>query len=170
ALVPAWLTSRTDLTPALRQSPVSRTASQPKFRNRSVLVAVEVAISLVLAIGSVLLIRSFQRRLQVNTGFGSHQVLTAHLSLPQPRYEHAEEQARFCDRLIQALRGLPRVESVGLIDNMPLYAIRYAPFEIEGKSISKPGDAPVADYANLTPDFFQTMGIPIRSGRGFTEQ
>jgi putative ABC transport system permease protein len=169
ALLPAWLTSRGDLSIALKQGPGLRITAKPRSLNRSILVSAEVAIALILAIGSTLLVRSFQRLLQVNPGFASQHILTAHLSLPFPRYSRSEDQTRFCDRLVQGLRSLPQVEAASLIDNLPLYAIHYAPFEIEGRPAAQPGDAPTADYANLTPNFFQTMGIPLRSGRLFTD-
>jgi hypothetical protein len=165
AVLPAWLTSRGDLNTALKQGPGVRSIARPKAINWCILVSVEVAIALILAIGSTLLIRSFQRLLRVNPGFAAENVLTAHLSLPQSRYSTPEEQARFCDRLLQGLRSLPQIESVSLIDNMPLYAIRYTPFEIEGRPVAQSGDAPTADYANLTPSFFQTMSIRLRRGR-----
>jgi putative ABC transport system permease protein len=169
ALLPAWLTSRGDLNIALKRGPGLRITAKPRSLNRSILVSAEVAIALILAIGSTLLVRSFQRLLHVNPGFESRHILTAHLSLPLPRYSRSEDQARFCDRLVQGLRSLPQVEMASLIDNMPLYAIHYAPFEIEGRPSSQPGDAPTADYANLTPNFFRTMGVPLRSGRLFTD-
>ena len=169
ALLPAWLTSRGDLNTALKRGSSVRITARPRSLNRSILVAFEVAIALILAIGSTLLVRSFQRLLGVNPGFAGQHILTAHLSLPLPRYGKPEDQTRFCDRLVQDLRSLPHVESASLIDNMPLQAIRYAPIEIEGRPAPQPGNAPTSDYANLTPNFFQTMGIPLRSGRLFTE-
>jgi putative ABC transport system permease protein len=170
SFLPAWLTSRGNLSNALKQSASSRTTNTPRSVNRSIFVSAEIAIAVVLAIGSTLLIRSFHCLMEVNPGFISQHVLTAHLSLPQQRYASPEDQARFCGLLLQGLRSLSHVESASLIDNMPLYAIRYAPFEIEGRPISQSGEAPTADYANLTPNFFQTMEIPMRSGREFTDE
>jgi putative ABC transport system permease protein len=169
AILPAWFTSRGDLTTVLKHGPSVRTLAKPKSLKWSILVSVEVAIALILAIGSTLLIRSFQCLLRVDPGFAAENVLTAHLSLPESRYSTREDQARFCDRLLQGLRLLPQVESASLIDNMPLYAIRYTPFEVEGRPVAQPGDAPTADYANLTPNFFQTMSIRLRRGRLFTD-
>jgi putative ABC transport system permease protein len=168
-LIPAWLTSLADLTTALKRGSFVRAQARPRFLNRSALVSAEVAIALILALGSTLLVRSFLRLLRVDPGFVAAHVLTAHLSLPQPAYAEAADQSRFCDGLLQRLRSLPHVESASLIDYMPLYAIRYAPFEVEGRPVLQPGDAPTADYANLTPEFFQTMGISLRSGRLFTD-
>ena len=170
SFLPAWFTSRSNLSNVLKQSASSRTTTRLRSLNRSILVSVEIAIAVVLAIGSTLLIHSFQRLLEVNPGFITRHVLTAHLSLPQPRYTNPVDRERFCDRILRGLRSLSQVESASLIDNMPLYAIRYAPFEIEGRPVSQSGEAPTADYANATPNFFQTMGIPMRSGRQFTDQ
>jgi putative ABC transport system permease protein len=169
AFLPAWLSSRGDLNMALKQGPGMRGTARPRSLNRSVLVSAEVAIALILAIGATLLVRSVQRLLGVNPGFAPQGILTAHLSLPQPRYHSREEQARFCDSLLRGLRSLPQVQEASLIDNLPLYAIHYAPFEIEGRPVLQSGNAPTADYANLTPNFFQTMGISLRRGRLFTE-
>ncbi len=169
ALLPAWLTSRGDLNIAMKQGPGLRITARPRSANRSILVTTEVAIALVLAIGSTLLVRSFQRLLRVNPGFVVQNVFTAHLVLPQPRYSNPEDQVRFCDRLLQGLRSLPQVEAASLIDNMPLHAIHYIPFEVEGRPAPQPGNAPTADYASATPNFFHTMEVPLRSGRLFTD-
>ena len=169
AVLPAWLTSRGDLNIALKQGPSLRGTSRPRSLNRSVLVAAEVAIALMLAIGATLLVRSVQRLLSVDPGFAAKGILTAHLSLPQPRYRTREDQIRFCENLLQGLRSLPQVHDASLIDNLPLYAIHYAPFEVEGHPVVQSGNAPTSDYASLTPNFFQTMGIPLRRGRLFTE-
>lgn len=169
-LLPAWRTSRRDLTGTLKQSRGVPITSKPGSRSRSWLVVWEVAIALTLAIGAALLIRSFQRLLRVDAGFGARQVLTAHLVLPQPRYRDPAVQVQFSHRLLDNLLALPRVEAASMIDNMPLYAIRYTSFEIEGRPVANAGEAPMADYANLTPEFFQTMGIRMRSGRAFTKE
>jgi len=169
-LVPAWLTSRGDLAGTLKQSRGAPISGKAGSWSRSGLVVAEVAIALTLAIGATLLVRSFQRLLRVDPGFGAQQVLTAHLVLPQPRYGDPTAQVQFTNRLLDNLRALPRVESASMIDNLPLYAIRYTSFEIEGRPVANPGDAPMADYANLTPAFFETMGIHMRSGRAFTRE
>ena len=169
-LIPAWLTSRGDLTSTLKQSQGVAIAGKSGPWSRSWLVVGEVAMALTLAIGATLLVRSFQRLLRVDPGFESQQVLTAHLVLPQSRYRDAAAQVQFSRRLLDDLRAIPRVQAASMIDNMPLYAIRYTPFEVEGRPIVNAGDAPMADYANLTPDFFETMGIHMKSGRAFTTE
>jgi putative ABC transport system permease protein len=157
----------THFTRALKQTGTARITGKPHSFTRGLLVSIEVALAVSLAIGSTLLVRSFERLLRVNPGFGAHNVLTAHLSLPRSRYTSDGDRLRFSNRLNQDLKALPQVESVSMIDNMPLYAIRYAPFEVEGRPVSRIGDAPSADYANTTPNFFNSMGVTLKKGRFF---
>ena len=169
AFLPALSTGRIDLTLVLKNRGGASSATNGGTFQWSFLVSAEIAIALILTIGSLLLVRSVHRLLSVDPGFRSDHILTAHVSLPQPRYSSPEDQLRFCNRLLERLHSLPQVRQAGLIDNMPLYAIHYTPFEIEGHPALQPGDTPTADYANVTPEFFDTMSIPVRAGRLFTE-
>lgn len=167
AFLPAKATGKIDLSLVLKE----HASSAPKAGHFqwSLLASAEIAIALVLTIGSLLLVRSVHRLVAVDPGFRTDHILTAHVSLPQPRYSNPDDQLRFCSRVLEGLHSLPPVRQAGLIDNMPLYAIHYAPFEIEGHPALQPGDTPTADYANVTPDFFETMSIHPRAGRLFTE-
>lgn len=169
-LIPAWLTGRRDLTDRLKQSRGVAIVGRSGSRSRSWLVVGEVAMAVTLATGATLLVRSFQCLLRVNPGFESQRVLTAHLVLPQSRYHDPAAQVQFSRRLLDDLRAIPRVQAASMIDNMPLYAIRYTTFEVEGRPVVNPGDASMADYASLTPDFFETMGIHMKSGRAFNAE
>ncbi|HJU10015.1 MAG TPA: ABC transporter permease, partial [Candidatus Binataceae bacterium] len=167
AFLPAKAAGEIDLSLVLKEH--SSSAPKAGHFQWSLLASVEIAIALVLTIGSLLLIRSVHRLLAVDPGFRSGHILTAHVSLPQPRYSRPDDQLRFCNLLLDKLHSLPQVRQAGLIDNMPLYAIHYAPFEIEGHPALQPGDTPTADYADVTPEFFATMSIHTRAGRLFTE-
>jgi putative ABC transport system permease protein len=134
------------------------------------LLSVQIAVALTLTIDATLLIRSFQRLLQIDPGFRSQQVLTAHLSLSPHRYTNLEDRKRFCEQLRQRLQVLPGVESVALVDNMPQYAVHYTSFEIEGKPIPEPNTAPSANDAHVTPDFLRALNINLLNGRHFTDQ
>lgn len=166
-LIPAWLTAHGNLNAMLRSAPVrpSRTS-----RARTALISVQIAATLALAIAAALLIRSFQRLLEINPGFRPEQVLTAHLSLSPQHYRDRDDQVRFAQQLYTRLRALPGVQETALVDYMPLYTIRLTTFEIEGRPIPQRNSAPSADIAHVTPDFFHAMDIPIRQGRPFTEQ
>lgn len=169
-LLPAWLTAHGNLNNTLKSNPATGTRIHRRSITRSVFVAVQIAVSVTLAIAAALLIRSFQRVLTIDPGFTANRVLTAHISLPPQRYKSADVRTQFCRQLRERLRTVPGVESVALIDNMPLYAIRYTSFEIEGRPVPQRSAAPSADDAYITPDFFRAMNISLKTGRLFTEQ
>jgi predicted permease len=169
-LFPAWLGTHGNLNDALKSGPASGTSIHNRTTIRSVFVAVQIAVSVTLAIAAALLIRSFEQVLAIDPGFTAERVLTAHLALPLQRYKTAPERAEFCRKLREHLQAVPGIDSVALIDNMPLYAIRYTSFEIEGRPTPQRSAAPSADDAYVTPEFFHAMNIALRSGRLFTEQ
>lgn len=163
--LPAWLSTRHSLNSSLKTGTWnSRTGS---FMRR-LLACAQVAIAVTLALGAMLLVRSFQKILQVDPGYQTQNVLTAHIALNPPRYGTPDEKRRFCDGLLTSLHQLPGVEAVSLADNFPLYSIRYTFFEIEGRPVMQPASLASGDYANVSADFFQTMGTPLRRGRFFT--
>ncbi|HEY6351575.1 MAG TPA: ABC transporter permease [Candidatus Angelobacter sp.] len=166
-LIPARLTARNDITEVLKSTRSGRT---PRSYARSVLISIQIAAALGLAIAAVLLVRSFRQVLAVDPGFRPQQVLTAHLSLSRQRYADVPGRARFCRQLQEKIQGLPGVESAALVDYMPLTAIRVTPFEIEGRPAPQPNAVPFTDFADVTPGFFSAMGIGVRQGRLFTEQ
>jgi putative ABC transport system permease protein len=165
--IPAWLTARSNLSDVLKSG---STVPSKRPVGRIFLVCGQVATALVLSIAAVLLVRSFQHLRQVDPGFRTRQVLTAHLVLPQKRYSNLSDRARFCRQLRDKLQLIPGVESVALVDNMPLYAIQYSAFEVEGKAIPDRNAAPSADHARVSPNFFQTMNVVLRRGRHFSDE
>jgi predicted permease len=166
-LLPAWIYSRRATKSSRKPSADSGSARWGSLVRR-VLVSTEIAITLVLGIGAMLLTRSFQRILEVDPGFRAENVVTGRIALVPPRYATDDDREHFSERLLDRVRQLPGVLIASLADNFPLYAIHYNWFEIEGHPIVKPGSPPSADYAAVTSDFFQTMGTPLRSGRLFT--
>lgn len=169
AFLPGWLSTRHSLHAILRR-PTGGVAEGMGGVIRRALVCGEVAIALALAIGAVLLVRSFRELLLVDPGFRTQNVVTARINLTYPRYPDANDRAVVCERLLDRVRELPLVQSASLADNFPLYSIHYTSFEIEGRAIARPESAPTADYANVTADFFQAMGTPLRRGRLFTPE
>jgi putative ABC transport system permease protein len=165
-IVPGLLvTRRKDLVSALKNMVQVRRGWQVP---RQILVTVEIAMALSLAVGATLLARSFRNVLTAEAGFRSAGVLTAHISLPRQTYGTDEKRLDFFRKLTVALESEPRIRTTGLIDNMPLVAIDPAPFELESRPITKPSGAPVADIANATPEFFEALSIRMKIGRLFT--
>ena len=145
-------------------------SSSGRSITRRVLIGAQIATALALTISAILLVQSFATLMRVDPGFRAEKVLTARLSLSQKRYKNPADQMRFCQALREKLQSLPGVKSAALVDNMPLYAIGYSAFEVEGRPIPERNQAPSADYARVTPGFFNTMDVSLHEGRLFTDQ
>jgi putative ABC transport system permease protein len=131
----------------------------------SVLVGSEVALALLLLVGSGLLIRSFYQLTRVDPGFEVEQQLAVQVSLPAAKYDDGDSRARYYDQLLERVRALPGVEHAAITMSVPL--VGFDPnglFDIEGGEI---GDGDAA-YRVVSPGFFETMGTTILRGRGFT--
>ncbi len=133
------------------------------------LVMMEIALALVLLVGAGLLLRSFQRIIEADTGFNPRNVLTLNVPLPQTTYRDQQRQLQFYENALAKLNALPGVESASGIFKIPLVGLATLGFSIEGKPLP-PGDKPNSDYRTITPDYFRTLGIPLRQGREFKER
>jgi putative ABC transport system permease protein len=165
-LVPAWQSSRSGPGASLTQGS-SRSATASAAARTSLLVA-EVALSLVLAVGACLLLRSFARLSAVDVGFDPSGVLAFQVSLPSQSYPDATRQGQFYDSLEASLRSLGGVNAVGMVQTLPLRGNYLLSFEIRGRAPSRPGQQPSANYRVATASYFDALRIPIERGRGFT--
>ncbi len=176
-LAPALQAANPDQISGVREGSHGSGSSKRQMRASRVLVASEVALSLVLLVGAGLFLRSFWQILQVRPGFNPHQVVTAQISVAIPNdpknnpYLLVPKRAAFFREVLQRLSSLPGVEeaSIGGGGSMPLLHSRNAfAFTIEGR----PADsqrAPVAEFAPVSPAHFRALQIPILSGRDFTD-
>lgn len=138
-------------------------------RMSSALLVIEVALAVVLLIGSGLMLKSFVELIRVDPGFDPHQVLRLNLSLPALRYKEPQQQIAFYEDLIPRLKSLPGVESVGATSQTPLSpGDNWAPFAIDGRPAPPPGRQQNVAIRGVSNDYFQTMRIPLRKGRFFT--
>ena len=138
-------------------------------RFRSGLVVAQTAIAVVLLTGAMLLLESFRRLRSVDPGFSAENVTTFHLSLPEPEYDVAR-QRRFYDELLASIRRRPGVRSAAAIFPVPFGTSRIGiSFTIEGRPVAK-ADEPAAEYRQVSPGYFETLRIPILSGRDFTDR
>jgi putative ABC transport system permease protein len=167
-LAPAWESLKVSLYDTLKEG--GRQGGHVSARKRNALVIAEVAVSLVLSTGAGLLIRSFQQLLHVNKGFAADNTVTFAVNLPHNRYSEPARQASFFRQLLERLKNLPGVDSVGMVNYLPLTG-DYASgdVDIEGRTFPK-DSGPVADKGFASPDYFQTMRIPLVRGRFFTDQ
>lgn len=168
-LAPAFQFSKPNLAESLKESGRSSTGGRESRMTRSVLVVVEVALSLVLLIGAGTLIRGFQAILNQDMGFNPKNVLSFQVSLADSRYPAAAQVGGFFDRAILKMRHLPGVESASAIDFLPLTGwTDLSSFDIDGRPAPPPKEEFVAHYRVIDAEYFQTMQIPLVGGRYFT--
>jgi predicted permease len=166
-LVPAWQSSHVDLNTALKSGTRGTGGSEGKHRMRNVLVMTEVALALILLICASLLIQSFARLGKVDTGMRTERLFTARIGLPAAAYPKPENIITFFDQLMPRLRAIPGVESVTTTWPLPLSGSNnVSSFDIE-ENPAPEGQQPDSPMRIVGPDYFKTMGIPVKQGRGF---
>ena len=138
-------------------------------RARRLLVVCEMALAVVLLVGAGLLVRSYQRLSGVNPGFAADHVLTFHLALPEAKYPSATATHDLMATYVARLGGLPGVERAAAVFGLPLDSDFSA-----SSSFTRQGDVnsvnePSAGMRIVTPDYFATLKIPLRSGRVFND-
>jgi putative ABC transport system permease protein len=140
-------------------------------RLRGVLVVTQVALALVLLVGSGLLVRTFARLQQVDLGFDPRDVLTAQLVLPGAKYTSEERMMSFFDALRERLTATPGVRTVALSSDVPLGGgYNYLSFQVIGQPAPRPGEnLPDAVPTAATGEYFAALRIPLQSGRLFTQ-
>jgi predicted permease len=164
-LAPAIQMSRPDLSDALKESGRS-TGGVRTNRFRSALVVSEVALSLVLLVGAGLMMRSFAKLNQVDPGFKPAQVLTMGVALLRTRYPEDEQVAQGYSQILEHAAAVPGVVSVGAISDLPLTGSNISDsFTIEGRPPIAKEAEPSTEYHIVTPRYFESMGIPLLSGR-----
>ena len=168
-LVPGLAASRPDVNEQLKEGGRGATGGQRRLVARKVLVIVEVALSLVLLAGAGLLLKSFARLQSVEPGFDPQNVLAVRLSLPKAHYPRRENLVRFYDALRQRVETLPGVESVGVINSLPLSGVfASVDFTIVGRTFARE-EVPEAQFRVINPGYFRAMRISVIAGREFTE-
>ncbi|HTC40078.1 MAG TPA: ABC transporter permease [Candidatus Acidoferrales bacterium] len=167
-LAPALRASRPDVNDALKDG--SRSMGLSLHRGyRGVLVVVEFTLAFLLLIGSGLLIRSFVRLSNVAPGFEPTNVLTVNTELPQTKYGTDQQRTAFFLQILDRLRALPGVCSAAVSTQLPIIGHwGSSSFYVEGQPKAPPGSAPRVFNAEVTPDYFQTMYIPLITGKTFT--
>ena len=165
-VLPAWRASKLDPAYALGESGRSGIAGRRHYRLQSALVVSQTALGLVLLVGAGLLIHSFDQTLKVDPGFTPDQVLTFRISVPVKRYSE-EQEIRFIHDLILKLNALPGVQKTSAGFPLPLAQSDInISFSIAGRP-TRPGDEPSARASLIEPEYFQTLRIPLKSGRFF---
>ena len=145
----------------------SRSVVSSASRFRSVLVVVEVALSLILLAGAGLTIRSLAALMQLDMGFRPHHVLAMNISLPDWRYKNPEQIAAFDDQLLERVQQLPGVRAASLATALPMRSISEQSYRLPGDP-ENPTKPKVTDYSRVTDEHVDAVGMRVLAGRNIT--
>ena len=161
--IPALQTSFGNLSQSLNRA--ARGSSERARVRRSIVIG-EVAVSLVLACGAMLLFRSWLKLQQIDTGIRVENVITASVNLPAGAYPTPQKAALFYQEIVQRLRATPGVVQAAFSTHLPLRWIG------NGEGLKTPGADTVLHvrFKRVDPGYFDTLGIPVLRGRGITDQ
>jgi putative ABC transport system permease protein len=173
-LIPALQASRPDLQSVMKDAGRGASAGVPRARVRAGLVVAEVAVSLILLAGAGLLLRSFQRLIAVEPGFNPGNLLTLQVWLPwqnepeKGRYFTTAQRRAFYEAATTAVRRVPGVRDVALASRLPFRGQNPATFSIEGQPIPADQPLPSSELRFVSPNYFETMQIPVLDGPGLS--
>jgi putative ABC transport system permease protein len=169
---PALHASAVNLTESLKEGGPSASSGGGQSRTQRIFVVSEVALSFVLLVGAGLLLRSFLKLQRADLGFNPDRVLTMQIPLPRYQYPNDVERIAAYRQILEKIRRLPVVRSSALVAALP-----FAGLEMGTELPARPGMAnfhasePLScSVQMISPEYFHTMGIPLLSGRTFTEE
>ncbi len=170
-LYPAWQSSRADLVDGLKEGGRGTSGSRGQHRFRRGLVTAQVGLSVVLLACAATLVSSFVRLSRQEAGFRSERVWTGGIGLPPAQYPDPASRGRFAERLQIELRSAPGVEAVSIADAVPLSGnYSTTPYARVDKDPVPLNQRPLGLTRSISPGYFHTLGIPLMSGRDFTER
>lgn len=162
---PARRVARVAPASALAGSRVSQGGTQRRLA--AGLVSLQIAIGVILAVGAGLLVRSFERILDIDPGFAAAQVVAAQVNVPRARYATAEQQRAVATQALERLTQQPGITAAAVTSQLPFdQTTRGIAMFVEGWT-ADPNKLDVFEIRKVSPDFFRAMGIPLRRGRGF---
>lgn len=165
-LFPAFAQDRSDLSRTLKDGGKSSTTGRERHRVRNVLVVTQVALALVLLVGSGLMARSFAELRNVDPGFDSADRLTFRLALPTAEWNEAEQVRIFQRQLQERMAAIPGVRAAALITAVPLVDSKSAgPMETEESPTPEGGLGTLVDRRQVSPGYFDALGIQLVDGR-----
>ena len=165
---PALDLANVDLGTTLRDEGRGMSAGRARTQAKNLLVVCQIALSLLLLVGAGLLLRSFVELLRVNPGFDPRSVLTMELNLPTVKYATRAKQIAFFDELLRRVSPLPGVRGAAISATLPLSFIRLSPVLPEGQPNIPLAARPIVDVEAVSPKWFETLRVPLISGRDFT--
>ena len=177
-LIPAFATTKPELTEALKEGGRSSTTGEERNKVRNSLVIAEIALALVLLVGAGLLLKSYTRIQNIDPGFDRRNVLTAEVNLPETKYpqresanyREGEAMINFWNEALRRVQQLPGVEATGFTTILPLSGSNSdSSFSIEGRVPGKNEPGPDEEIRIVTPDYFRVLKTSLLRGRFFNE-
>jgi predicted permease len=146
------------------------TGSRAKRRTLDAIIAAQVALAMTLLVGAGLVLRTYLKIQNTDPGFRTAGILTYHVPLSVGSYLDENKRHAFWERHIERVGALPGVVHAALVNNVPMTVPAIRKFEIEGENSVSDEQSPPVLVRRVTPNYFQTLGIPLLAGRGFTEE
>jgi len=169
SLVPALKASRAELSATLGEESRGSSSGRSQSRLRQVLVTAELALALVLLIGTGLLIHGLLQVERQNLGFQPQHLLTAGLTLDKARYGDAFQERIFVQNLLARLQEIPGTNVAAIASDLPATGPDSVPLRINGQTGLEPNQKPSALHVVVTNGYFHAAGIPLLRGRTFTD-
>jgi predicted permease len=168
---PAWQSSRADLVDGLKESGRGVSGSRGQHRLRRGLVSAQVALSMVLLAAAAMLISSFVKLSNQESGFRSEHVWAGGIGLPAARYPDAASRGHFVQRLVDELQAAPGVEATATADAVPLSGnYSQAPYARTDGNPLPLNQRPLGLLRSISPGYFRTLRVPLLAGREFNER
>jgi predicted permease len=166
-LLPAW--SATGTKPAMTFNQRSSTSAPLRRRLFDGLLVAEIALALMVVTGAGLMTRTMYKIANVDPGFQSDHVLTMRLDLQDPKYDLAHQES-FRRDVLTNIKAIAGVESAAFTLSLPIEGSYWGSiFIVRDQPVPERSQLPSAAFNPISPDYFQTMGIPLLKGRPFTE-
>ena len=170
-IAPALHTFGDDLREALGESTRGGTATRKRNRLRNAFVVTEVGAALALLIGSGALMNIFREFIMPDPGFEVEGILTAQLTVSEDRHPGDGDVQRFHREVVRRLSEIPGVTGVAAMNELPRSrSSATTEFTIEGRATPRHNEEPVSGWQAVNGSYFTTLGVPIRAGRGVTEE
>jgi putative ABC transport system permease protein len=166
-LTPALQLSRPNLAGMLSDEGRGSAGNRGRNRARSILVASQVALSMVLLIGCGLLIRSFVQLRTVDPGFNAKNTLTAQTFLSPASYPDQPKRIAFYQDALQHLQSIPGVQAAAISTALPVLPTHGTPARFEGEPEVELGRRTIVLIESISPDYPKAMGVPLTAGRAF---
>jgi len=174
-LVPAFQGARCNVNESLKEGGRGSLSGPRGHRVRATLVIAEAALAFVLVIGAGLMIESFLHLMEANPGFNPNHLLTLRIKLPNDakdsKYREPLQRVLAFQRFLRSVETLPGIRSAAFAELIPLSQddMDMGRFVVKEAPPSVPGEYPAADFRDVSPSYFGTMGVPLLHGRAFTD-